>query len=56
MGENHSFLTLADELEGIFDEKGYFNSTMGEMETCAYCVKYEECHPSPKKGTFFIKV
>lgn len=44
---------LADELEGIFDEKAYFNST---METCAYCVKYEERHPPPEKGTFFIKV
>lgn len=29
-GRNHSFLSLADELEGIFDEKGYFNSTMRE--------------------------
>lgn len=46
--------TLADELKGIFDEKGYFSSTMVEMETCAYCVK-SAIHPK-KRDIFFVKV
>lgn len=44
MVQNHSFLTLADELKGIFDGLFQFYK---KMETGAYCVKYEECHPPP---------
>lgn len=46
--------TLADELEGIFDEKGYFSLTMVEMETCAYCVK-SAIHPKKKEGHFLLR-
>lgn len=56
MGEITHFLPWQMSSRGIFDEKGYFNSTMGEMETCTYCVKYEERHSPPptQKGDFFF--
>lgn len=28
---------------------------MGKMETCAYCVKYEERHPPSKKGHLLLR-
>lgn len=46
--------TLADELKGIFDEKGYFSLTMVEMETCNYCVK-SAIHPKKKEGHFLLR-
>lgn len=59
MCKNHSFPSLADELEGIFDERVHFNSTMGQMQACTYCVKHEECHQTPnrippKRDVFFF--
>ena len=48
MGEITHFLPWQMSLRGSLMRKGYFNSTMGEMETCAYCVKYEGCLPPPR--------
>lgn len=56
MGEIIRFLHWQDGLVWTFDEKVYFNSTVAEIETCAYCVKYEECHTLPEKRDIFIKV
>lgn len=43
----------ADELSAIFDEKGYFTSTMGEMEDpCLLCEGWAPS--SPLKKTFLL--
>ena len=56
-GWNHSFLTLADELEGIFDEKELFQFYNGrDGDLCLLCEVWEvPSTPPPKKGHFFIR-
>lgn len=54
-GWNHSFLTLADELEGIFDEKELFQFYNGrDGDLCLLCEVWEVPSTPPQKRDIFL--